>query len=64
MSNTENLSYGITLASEMYYDKKFYLWVADENPYSQLEIIQTIRDILESDFNIKSKQSFKTSKCC
>ena len=59
MSNTENLSYGITLASEMNYDKKnFIFWVADENPYSQLEIILTIRDILESDFNIKSKQGF------
>ena len=59
MSNVENLSYGLILANEVALDKKDYMfWISDEKPYSQIEIINTIRDILQKDFNINSKNTF------
>ncbi|OUV61142.1 MAG: hypothetical protein CBC82_07315 [Cellvibrionales bacterium TMED122] len=55
MSNTENLSYGLILAylKEQANGKAY--WIADKRPYTQLEIINTIRKILLEEFSIKSK---------
>ena len=59
MSNVENLSYGLILANEAVLDKKDYIfWISDEKPYSQIEIINTIREILKKDFGINSKNTF------
>ena len=55
MSNTENLSYGLILA---YLKEKAIgnaYWIADKRPYSQIEIIETIREVLLEHFSIKSK---------
>ncbi len=55
MSNTENLSYGLILA----YLKENAIgnayWIADKRPYSQIEIIETIRKVLLEHFSIESK---------
>lgn len=55
MSNTENLSYGLILA---YLKDKAVgnaYWIADRKPYSQIEIIMTIRKVLLEHFSIESK---------
>ena len=54
MSNTENLSYGLILA---YLNEKANgncYWVTDKRPYSQLEIIDTVRKVLSEEFSIES----------
>ena len=56
MSNTENLSYGLILA---YLNEKAngnIYWVADKKPYTQLEIINTVRSVLLDEFKINSSQ--------
>ena len=55
MSNTENLSYGLILAYLKENAVGNAYWIADKKPYSQLEIIQTIRDVLLEHFLIESK---------
>ena len=55
MSNTENLSYGLILA---YLKEKAVgnaYWIADRKPYSQLEIIMTVRKVLLENFSIESQ---------
>ena len=58
MTNTENLSYALILVWLNNQTDGKELWIADEKPYSQLEIIQTIRKVLEEKFKIKSKNKF------
>tara|TARA_B100001057_G_C22853993_1_gene952040 strand:+ start:1314 stop:2366 length:1053 start_codon:yes stop_codon:yes gene_type:complete len=55
MSNTENLSYGLILAYLKEKANGNAYWIADKKPYTQLEIIQTIRKILKEEFSIQSK---------
>ncbi len=54
MSNTENLSYGLILAylNDAAIGNSY--WIADRRPYSQLEIIQTVRKVLLEEFNLRS----------
>tara|TARA_B100000609_G_C16866130_1_gene257632 strand:- start:38 stop:547 length:510 start_codon:yes stop_codon:yes gene_type:complete len=55
MSNTENLSYGLILAYQKQEAIGNSYWIADKRPYSQLEIINTVRKVLLENFNIESK---------
>jgi len=55
MAFVDSLAYGILLAalSDAAVDEIF--WIADERAYSMLEIINTVKDVLESDFGIQCK---------
>ena len=54
MSNTENLSYGLILAYLKEEANGNSYWIADKRPYSQLEIINTVRSVLLKEFSIES----------
>jgi nucleoside-diphosphate-sugar epimerase len=56
MSNTENLSYGLILASIKKNANGNVYWIADKRPYSQMEIINTVRAVLREEFNIISSK--------
>ena len=60
MAYTENLSQGIMLAATSdRADGKAY-WIADEKPYTMNEIVLTIKNVLETEFNIKcSKKTIR-----
>jgi len=58
MSNTENLSYGLILC---YLKQKAIgnaYWIADKRPYTQLEIIKTVRKVLSEQFSINSSDKY------
>ena len=54
MSNTENLSYGLILTYLKEEANGNSYWIADKRPYSQLEIINTVRNVLLKEFSIES----------
>jgi len=54
MSNTENLSYGLILTYLKEEANGNSYWIADKKPYSQLEIINTVRSVLLKEFAIES----------
>lgn len=52
MAYITNLAQGLLLASELPVANGKVYWIADERPYSMNEVIDTIEDVLEKDFNI------------
>jgi len=54
MSNTENLSYGLILTYLKEKSNGNSYWIADRKPYSQIEIINTVRSVLLKEFSINS----------
>ena len=55
MSNTENLSYGLILTYLKEQSNGNSYWITDRKPYTQLEIVETVRKTLLNEFSIKSK---------
>lgn len=56
-ANVKNIAQGIILcANKKIAEKKIY-WIADENPYSYNEIIDTIRKVLKIEFHLTVKNS-------
>ena len=55
----ENLCQGILLAALIEKAKNNIYWIADQNPYQMKDIITTIQDVLEQEFNLKVKRSIK-----
>lgn len=53
----ENLIDGILLSLRPRKTNFDTFWIADEKPYSMLEIVQTVSDVLLEDFNINVKQN-------
>lgn len=57
MVYTDNLVQGIILAALSSNSDGQTYFIADENPYKMSEIIATVRNVMEAEFNIKCKQS-------
>ena len=55
MSFIDNLCQGIMLASLVRSEVPSTYWIADERPYSMNEIIDTVEDVLKTDFNYDVK---------
>ncbi len=53
MTNTENLSYALILIWKNTKIQNEIFWIADENPYEYIYIINTVREILSKNFNKK-----------
>jgi len=53
----DNLAQGLILAANVERIKSKVYWIADERPYSMNEILNTIEDVLITDFNIQCKGS-------
>lgn len=56
MAYVDSLAYGILLAAQHDAAVNEIFWMADEKPYSMLEIINTVKEVLETNFNIPCKQ--------
>ncbi|MBI4243412.1 MAG: NAD(P)-dependent oxidoreductase [Planctomycetes bacterium] len=56
MSYVDNLCQGLLLAAQnpVSHGKKY--WIADERPYTMLEIVNTTADVLEQDFGFQVKR--------
>ena len=52
MAFIDSLTYGILLAADSDAAINEIFWIADEKPYSMLEIVNTVKDVLEKDFGI------------
>ena len=52
MAYVDSLAYGILLAANTDAAINEIFWIADDRPYSMLEIVTTIKSVLEEDFNI------------
>ena len=57
MSYVDNTCQALLLSAINPKSSQKTYWIADEKPYSMLEIIQCIRDVLSQDFGIKIKPS-------
>lgn len=57
MSYIDNLSQGLILAAIHPKAKNEIFWIADENPYTMNEIIDTIEQVLKEDFSFSVKGS-------
>lgn len=57
MVYTENLAQGIILAAFSDKADNEVYWIADSKPYSMNEIVETVREVMEKEFNIKCKKS-------
>ena len=53
MGYVDNLADGIHLASQKQQAANNIFWIADEKPYSMIEIISTVKDVLRQDFGMK-----------
>lgn len=56
-ANVKNIVQGILLAATNPASKGQIYWIADKKPYSMNEIIETIRGVLENEFELKCKKS-------
>jgi nucleoside-diphosphate-sugar epimerase len=56
MAFIDSLAYGILLAADNDAAVNETFWIADERPYSMLEIINTVKAVLEKDFNVHCKK--------
>ncbi len=56
-ANIKNIAQGILLISDKKISKGKIYWIADEQPYSYNEIINTIRKILIEELKIKTKKT-------
>src|SRR5262245_31445882 len=52
MAYVDNLALGLRLASEKAPNGSAY-WIADERPYTMNEIVDTVEDLLEKQFNVQ-----------
>tara|TARA_Y100000768_G_C23989421_1_gene691198 strand:+ start:3011 stop:4063 length:1053 start_codon:yes stop_codon:yes gene_type:complete len=54
-ANVKNIVQGILLSSMLPIAKGQIYWIADEKPYTMIEIIETVREVLTNEFNISCK---------
>src|SRR4029453_16553897 len=52
MAYVDNLAQGLRLAAEKARSGSVY-WIADERPYTRNEIVDTVEDLLEKQFNVR-----------
>lgn len=52
MGYVDSLTLGILQAANKQAAKNDIFWLADERPYTMLEIVDTVRDVMKSDFSI------------
>ncbi len=52
MAYVDNLALGLRLAAEKARDGSVY-WIADERPYTMNEIVDTVEDLLEKEFDVR-----------
>lgn len=53
MGYVDSLAQGLLLAGAIQEARNDVFWIADENPYSMREIIDTIKSVMKDDFGIK-----------
>lgn len=56
MAYIDSLAYGILLAANHQAAINDIFWIADESPYTMLEIVNTVKEVLQQDFNITCKE--------
>lgn len=57
MAYVDSLALGLCLAANSAKSNKQIFWIADEKPYSMLEIIDTVQKVLAQDFNIPVRKN-------
>tara|TARA_B110000879_G_C11169564_1_gene512887 strand:- start:75 stop:1124 length:1050 start_codon:yes stop_codon:yes gene_type:complete len=57
LANVKNITQGIFLASVKKISKGKIYWIADDESLNMLEIIKTIKDVFQNEFNIKSRRN-------